>query len=162
MSNRGVAPADLSTEVGQLRDALGDLNYTELDPAESGFGDYDWFSDSELEQLLLSSDDNMHRATGYGLRKLARYLTMSATDIATDDLRIKTIERAKLMRQLAEDELATADLEDAAVANGIFDVIPFAGATRSVYPADTPQLEPDPVPEEDNWVINDDGYLVNG
>ena len=52
MSNRGVAPADTSTETGQLRTNLGDLNFVPLDPPETGFGSYDWFSDLELEELL--------------------------------------------------------------------------------------------------------------
>ena len=40
MVNRGVAPADSSTDVGRFRYLYGDITYTDLDPVEAGYGDY--------------------------------------------------------------------------------------------------------------------------
>ena len=131
MSNVGVAPVDSETEIGQLRIALGDTNSVPLEPDEPGFANYEWFSDSELEQMIVSADGSLKRAEGYGLQKFARYLAMSATDIQTDDLRIKTIERAKLMRDLANDALAAADDEDARVDSDIFAIHAFPGFPRA-------------------------------
>lgn len=144
MSNRGVAPADPNTEIGQLRTNLGDLAYVALDPVETGYGDYEWFSDSELEELLVLAEDNITRATGYGLRKFATYLTMSAVNIQTDDLRVSTIERAKLMRELAKDWLSDADAAEDREGSEIFEVIPFAGLEPTYEAKTWPELSSRP------------------
>ena len=52
MANKGVAPADLTTDVGRLRAILGDMDYVPLDPPEAGFGDYGMYSDGELSVFL--------------------------------------------------------------------------------------------------------------
>lgn len=157
--NQGAAPPSPATEVGQLRINLGDINYTEIE-GEPDQGSYEWFADSELEELLEVSNDSITRATGYGFRKLAGILALSATDVASDDLRIKTIERAKLMRDLAKDWLDSADAEDAAAAADIFEIVPFGGI-KSPRPEGTPwplSTGFDTVPTE--WSVDPDGYIV--
>ena len=145
MANPGIAPADTGTALGQLRTNLGDLTYVALVPPVSGQGDYEWFADSELEELLTLAESNIVRATGYGLRKFATYLTLSAVNIQTDDLRIQTIERAKLMRDLASDWLSDADAADGREASDIFEIIPFAGM-EDHYTSDWPELTAPPYP----------------
>lgn len=128
MTNRGLREYDSSTSTGELRLNLGDTSFTELDPVESDYVDFDYFSDASLDSFIVAADENITRATGYAYRALAGILTMSAVNIQTDDLRVSTIERAKLMRELAAEWLRDADDEDDRAASEIFDVIPFAGA----------------------------------
>jgi len=52
MANKGVAPVDTSTAVGQFRVDVGDTDYKALVPAETGFGDFQYFSDLELQSAL--------------------------------------------------------------------------------------------------------------
>lgn len=144
MTNLGVAPPDSDTEIGQLRIDLGDTNFVALNPVVSGFGDYDWMSDVEIDRLIDSADGNLKRAEAYGLDKLSRYLTLSASSIQTDDLRIQTIDRAKLMRELAKDAHAEADRIDEAAASDLFEVIPFGGYENQ-HTKTWPEATPRPV-----------------
>lgn len=138
MTNRGLRVYDASTSTGELRLNLGDTNFTELTPSEVDYVSFDYFSDATLDSFIESADESITRATGYAYRSLAGILTMSAVSIQTDDLRISTIERAKLMRELASDWLASADSEDQAAAGDIFDVVPFAGVSTYVHPEGSP------------------------
>ena len=58
---------------------------------------------------------------------MAAFFAASALEITTDDLRLASVNRAKLYRELAQDWLASADDEDAAAASDLFEVIPFGG-----------------------------------
>lgn len=164
MSNRGLRAIDPSTDIGSLRLQVGDTNFTEFDPVEDDYVNYDYFSDSTLEAFIESADENITRATGFAYRSLAGILTMSAVSITTDDLRVDTLGRAKLMRELANEWISQAADEDEAAASDIFDVIPFAGAKKAVNPELAPPVNNDAGddPNWDNWTVNEDGYLVNG
>lgn len=150
MSNRGLRVIDPSTDLGSLRLQVGDTNFTEFDPVDDDYVNYDYFSDYTLEAFIASADDSLTRATGFAYRSLAGILTLSAVSITTDDLRIDTLGRAKLMRELANEWISQAADEDDAAASDIFDVIPFAGAYRSTHPEGTPwplPVEPEPAPD---------------
>ena len=127
MSNRGLRDFDTSTEVGTLRLQVGDTQFTELSPPEDDWVDFAYFSDSTLEAFIETADENLTRATGFAYRSLAGILTMSAVSITTDDLRVDTLGRAKLMRELAAEWLSSAEDEDNAAASDLFEVIPFGG-----------------------------------
>jgi len=144
MTNRGLREYSLTTSVGQLRLNIGDTNFTEFDPGEADFVNFDYFSDQSLESLIETADENITRATGYAYRVLAGILTMSAVNIQTDDLRISTTERAKMMAELAKSWLASADDEDAAAASDLFEVIPFGGY-ESPYTKTWPEATMRPV-----------------
>ena len=49
---RGVAPLDPTTDVGKLRMTFGDISFTPLNPPQEGFGDYEDYSDAELQNFL--------------------------------------------------------------------------------------------------------------
>lgn len=139
MTNKGADPIVPTSDVGQVRLNVGDTNGKPLDPAEDGYLDYEYMSDAEIEALLESADGSVIRATGYAFRKIATYLTMIARDITTDDLRIRTVERAKELRAIANDWIADADSTDAVADSAIFEIIPFAGRDRDyVRPEGTP------------------------
>lgn len=125
--NRGLREYDSSTSTGELRLNLGDTNFVELQPPETDYVSFDYFSDATLDSFILSADENITRATGYAYRSLAGILTLSAVSIQTDDLRVSTIERAKLMRELARDWLTSADEEDLAAGSDLFEILPFVG-----------------------------------
>ena len=108
MPNRGVAPPDPETEVGQLRLFIGDVIYVELDPPEVGYGDYTNFSDDQLNQFLAQGGSLM-RAAGYAYLQLATAAAAQAITVTSDDLRIELTERAAQLRQIANLWLEQAD-----------------------------------------------------
>lgn len=131
MTNRGVAPLLPDTEVGQLRALVGDVEYTPFDPPDPGFGQYQYFADVELAAFIRAADGSLLRAEGLALHGIAKQLTILAVDVQTDDLRSRTIEKAKLMRELANDKIAQADTEDEKAVADIFEIVPFGGRRAS-------------------------------
>lgn len=108
MANRGVAPPNPATQVGALRLLIDDTEYTPLDPPEAGYGDYVWFSDDSLSALLLAADNDVLLASGYAYQRMAASLALEAVNIATDDLRYSTEQRAETFRKLALDIIGGA------------------------------------------------------
>lgn len=129
MPNRGVAPADTSTAVGQFRVDVGDTDSVALVPAETGFGDYQYFSDLELQSALDATGGVPSNAgMAFMYRKLAAILTLKAVNIQTDDLKYASEQRAEIMRKLANDFQTAADT---GVSNSdIFEVFPTVGSHR--------------------------------
>lgn len=108
MANRGVAPPNPATNVGALRLLIDDTEYVPLDPPEAGYGDYTWFSDDSLSALLVASGDDVVLASGYAYQRMAASLALEAVNIATDDLRYSTEQRAETFRKLALDIIGGA------------------------------------------------------
>jgi len=121
--NRGIAPPDPSTPVGQLRGALGDTEYKELDPPEEGYGSYENFGDTELEALLAMSDGSPTRAAGYGYLKLAAQAANEAVDWASDDKRVTMSKRAEWLTKQAQIWFDLADSGDQSAVNNYFDLV---------------------------------------
>lgn len=111
--NKGIAPADLTTQVGQLRSALKDTEYTALSPVEAGYGNYTNFSDFELEGLLARAGGSSLRATGFAYLELAAQAAAEAVDWASDDQRVTLSKRASALKEIAALWLERADAEDA-------------------------------------------------
>lgn len=133
MSNRGVAPYDITSDIGALRANVGDTQYVDLSPAETFYGNYAYFSDDELATFLNAGGQSLTRATGYAYRALASILTMLAVNITTDDLKNETLGRAKAMRDLANDWIRDAEAEDERAAAESFGIITFAGLEDTLY-----------------------------
>lgn len=112
--NKGVAPPDFTTQVGQLRSALKDVTYVPLDPPETGYGNYTQFSDLELEGLLARAGGSSTRATGFAYLELAGQAASQAVDWASDDQRVTLSKRASALTAIAAMWLERADGEDAA------------------------------------------------
>lgn len=111
MSNPGIAPADLSTDVGKFRQNTQDLVYTELDPPVSGEGDYRYNSDAEIEAWL-EQGGSLYWALAWYYLASAREATMEAKDIRDHDLSVKTERRAELLQRYADRFWALAEEED--------------------------------------------------
>lgn len=118
--NKGVAPPDISTEVGKFRALVGDLSYTELDPPVSGFGNYTLFSDAEIE-VFLDLGDSQEMAAYYAFMQLAASAARTSTSVSDFDLKIDTTKTPVELRMIAQ---AWKDKADAASADvfELFDV----------------------------------------
>lgn len=113
MVNRGVAPLDPLTEVGQLRLLLGDIDYVDLVPPEAGYGDYNNFSDDELEGFILAGSGSITRASGFGYLRLAALAASGAISWRSDDLSLDAKQVAAEYRLLANIAFGQADNEEA-------------------------------------------------
>lgn len=155
MANVGIAPLDPNSTIGQIRNAIGDGIYVELNPPQEGFGDYQWFSDGEISVCSLLGGDSMLRAVGHAYLKMASILGLKERAVADLDLKLDAKGRAAQYRLLAETCFEQADLADKRDANDIFDGIDFAGFDRGyrgeydlwphIYPAQGP-LWPNSIP----------------
>lgn len=119
--NKGVAPPDPETPVGELRFLIGDASYVPLDPPEAGYGAYTNFSDNQLDAFLTQSDGSVVRAAGYSYLTLATSIAAGAISFKTDDLSV-TDNRAKAMLDLANLWFARADDDESAAAAAFFSV----------------------------------------
>jgi hypothetical protein len=119
-----------------LRSNIGDVNYDVLDPAETGFGDYYWFSDDVLAALYLAADENVARATGKAILQLALDAALTGESIRTDDLAVDSKNRGDSLLIIAKSWMAQADAEIAA--QGFATIVPYAGRVGSYRPATTP------------------------
>lgn len=126
MVNRGVAPLDPATEVGKFRALAGDTEYKPLDPPEAGFGDYEKWSDAEIE-VFLSTSDSMSWAIYAAYLQLATSAALASKEISDYDLKVSTTKRADQLLAIAREWKDRADDDDnAAGASDIFEVFDMA------------------------------------
>jgi len=129
LPNKGVAPVDTNTAVGQFRVDVGDTDSVPLDPTEAGFADYTYFSDLELQSALDATGGVTSNAgMAFMYRKLAAILSLKAQNIQTDDLKYASEQRAEIMRKIAKDFQDAA--ENGLAATDIFDIFPTIGSAR--------------------------------
>lgn len=130
MPNRGIAPPDLTTDVGQFRVLVGDAQYVELDPPEAGFGDYEKFSDDEIEGYLAQAEGSIPRAIGYAYLYLAGQAALTSTSVRDYDLQVDNTKRADGLIAIANMWFGKADEEGA----DYFDVVPVGSRGRRCKP----------------------------
>ncbi len=124
MANRGAVPLDPSTPVGRLRALLRDTEYTALSPAEPGFGDYEIFSDLDLEAYLIESSDHILRAASRATKSLALEYSAAGKSVKTDDLAIDLRSRGRDLLEVARSFMEDADAEEASEAADFFNIVP--------------------------------------
>lgn len=100
--NRGVAPPNMATPVGQVRALLGDLEYTEYDPPQPGFGKYKKMSDAEIESFLALSDGSSEGAVYYAYLSMASDAAIASKTVKDFDLQIDNTKRAADLRLIAQ------------------------------------------------------------
>lgn len=126
--NKGVAPPDPETLVGQFRYAYGDTEFVELDPVELGYGNYEELSDTDIEVFLGQGRDNVNRGIGYLYLRLSSLAAKKSRSIKDHDLAVDLTKRAEDLRRSAEMYFEQADAEDAASgALDLFDSFRFGG-----------------------------------
>ncbi|MET4703030.1 hypothetical protein [Frigoribacterium sp. UYMn621] len=123
MANVGAVPVDGTTLLGQVRSLIGDTQYKDLIPAQTGFGDFGYFSDSDILAFIGTGLPNAKRAAGNAFLQLAVSTSLSSVNMATDDLRIANDKRAADIRLAASMYFAQADDDDAHGRNGDAEMI---------------------------------------
>jgi hypothetical protein len=122
----GVFPVDPSTPVGLFRVEIGDDAGVPNSPAITA--EYEFFSDAAIEALIAAYSDSRDTAMAKAMTSMATRLITSAQDIQVDDIRIRTVERANLMLQLATDLLSRAE---SGASSSAFSVVPLRSAASN-------------------------------
>lgn len=112
--NKGVAPVDPTTEVGQFRLTIGDATATDLEPPEAGFGNYEMFSDDEIEAFL-NQGGSMNGAIALAYLQMAGVAARESKSVQDMDLRVDLTKRATDLRLLAQFWQGKADAESAEI-----------------------------------------------
>lgn len=132
--NPGQFPVDLESDVGKFRALVGDLSSTPYDPPEAGFGDYEKFSDDEIEGYLAQAEGSIPRAIGYAYLYLAGQAALTSTSVRDYDLALDTTKRADGLIAIANMWFGKADAEEA----DYFDVVPVGSRGRRCKPEAAP------------------------
>lgn len=143
MAEKSVTPPNPATDIGRFRFASGDTQFQPLDPAETGFGTYAYWSDDEVQAFLTAADNSLPRAIGYAYLQLAAVLGAQGRSIKTDDLALTTTGRSGDLREVAKVFLAEAAAQDTVEADDFFQFVPFAGSPSGYCP---PELQPEVTP----------------
>lgn len=138
--NPGGVPVDLSSDVGQFRAMVGDLQYEAYDPPEPGFGNYEKFSDSEIEAYLAQADGSVPRAIGYSYLYLAGQAALESQSVKDYDLQIDSTKRAGDLRAMAQMWFGLADDEDLSSAEEAFEIVPTGVSGGAFIPEATPPI----------------------
>lgn len=124
MPNRGVAPFDPNTPVGQFRALAPDVSFVALDPAEDGYGDYRRWSDDEIAVFLGYGNGSIARAVGYALMQSANVAAEQAKSVKDYDLQVDLTKRSSELRAQAQAWFAqAANADTTAGTDDIFEVV---------------------------------------
>lgn len=126
MPNKGIAPFDPETEVGQFRVRAGDTLYTPI-AGEPGYGTYEkWGDDEILAFLAVASSPTWAIYEAY--IQLATAAAIESASIKDYDLQVDTTKRAEQLRLIAGLWKDRATEEDATSGNAdFFDVFSTVG-----------------------------------
>lgn len=138
MTNTGVAPYDPATLVGKVRVTTGDVNYGT--PA-GGIAQYEMFSDADINAFLVTAEDNVLRAAGFGFMALAGRASLDSKTIKDYDLSIDLKSLADSLRKQAVEFFKQADDKDAR--DGVADVFELTRTGR--------EYTVDELAERENW-----------
>jgi len=128
----GAYPIDPATATGLFRSELGDVVATNI---VGGNADYEYISDAQIDAFIAANLDSRNTAMATAKSMMATQMIVAAQDIQVDDIRIKTVERAKLMLEQANMLLGYALAGDAA---GAFSVVPLTNKSFPTRPYGTP------------------------
>ena len=121
--NIGAWPVDPTTEVGLFRTELGDVLGTPIlltTGLPGPTADFEFLSDLAIANLLLAYPTSRDMAMSRALNSSAFQLIAQAQDIQVDDIKIKTVERARLMFEMA---IALGGVATATDASSAFNIV---------------------------------------
>lgn len=124
-----VYPIDPTTPVGLFRTELGDVVASNINETDHT-ADYEAFTDIQLSTLMTSYAGDTDMAMSKALGAWANQLIAAAQDIQVDDIKIKTLEKAKLMSERAKELAGLAEYGSASTG---FTVVSLTPTTRSRY-----------------------------
>lgn len=118
MGTSGITPPDVTTNTGKVRYLIGDITF--VGSGQTGIGDYNKFSDRDIEDFLTVASDNPFRAAGYIYHQWAA-LAADESKVVTDvDLKVDLTFRHDALTERAKwfFDQALIEEERAAVADG--------------------------------------------
>lgn len=120
----GAYPIDPNTPTGLFRTELGDVVGT-VHEDDAAKAEYEYIGDAQLAALATAYAGVPGLALAKARESMATQMIAAADDIQVDDIRIKTVEKAKLML-----EQASAYFSGAAGADALssFGVVPLSTA----------------------------------
>ena len=131
----GTWPIDASTPEGLFRFEVGDVVGTPHEPAD-GKAEFEMIGDATITALLAAHPDSRDTAKGLALESMANQLILAAQDIQVDDIRLKTVEKARLMLERAAGFGVAVGIAGAASA---FSVVPLVSERPYPWPQGTPR-----------------------
>jgi hypothetical protein len=157
-ANQGVAPPDLTTDVGKVRLLVGD---TDPSNVTSGVGTYFWFSDDEL-QGLVDLNGSVKAASIYVLRMVAMTPAMQLRKWQSADLMVDGPAITTALRALIKDIEAGVGAAAEAEALDIFQVVDPAPiySPLDIYGGRRPRSPWPPKYDELEPVPGDPGYFL--
>jgi hypothetical protein len=120
---QGVTPVDVSSNTGKVRFLIGDTKYVAT--TQTGVGEYNYFSDRDIEDFLTLGSGSPHRAAGYIFNQWASVAATEAETVQDTDLKIDLEKRYKALVERANWFFGEADkLDDAAGGEDAFQIVP--------------------------------------
>lgn len=101
MPNVGISPPDFASERGQVRMLLGDTDAVALVPPVAGQGEYSWFSDAEIDAMLILYGGNVWRSAARFLITIAGSQALLLKKWSADDLSVDGAAISEALRKLA-------------------------------------------------------------
>ena len=133
MANQGVAPLDPTTDVGRFRLLFGDVTYVPLDPPQTGFGDYNYWSDDEIEGFIASGNGSVTSGLGWAYMSLSALAAQESKSVRDHDLTVDLTKRAGDLRATALMYFQQAD-DEAGAAGEAFMIVPTGVQSPGVWP----------------------------
>lgn len=130
-NNDGVTPPDMDTPVGIFRALIGDMVATPYDPDVPGRGNYNLFSDSDIEGFIAAGQNSIPRGVGFAYLALAGRAATTSSSVKDFDLSIDTTKRPTELRLIAQGWFDQADSEDAAGGDAL-EIAPIGDACEAV------------------------------
>lgn len=137
MSNAGVYPPNLDTQVGQVRSMIPDLNATAIDTANSK-AEYEMFSDLEIMGFIAGSGNSSLRSVGLAYLSLSGQAALQSKSVKDYDLQVDLTKRAADLRATAQLWFDQADDADAGVLEDAFEIVSMTGHCDPIPEATIP------------------------
>lgn len=122
MANIGVAPPDYSTQVGQFRLLANDTAYVALVPPVAGQGDYEKWSDADIQGFIAANPTNLNYAIAAAYFALAAQAALVGSSVKDYDLSLDTRNRAADLTAIANYYTGRGDEETGGL--DYFDIVP--------------------------------------
>lgn len=135
--NPGAYPVDLTSNVGQFRALIGDLNAVAYSPNEPGYRNFEKFSDAEIEAYIAQGGGSIPRGIGYSYLYLAGQAAMQSASVKDYDLTIDETKRAADLRAIAQFWFDQADGDDVVTGEEAFEIVPTGTSSGAFIPEGT-------------------------